>query len=816
MPPEQAAGEHVDARADVYALGACLASVVSGRKPSALATPRSGEPGLQHFSLEETPGVPRDLLAIIKKAMAASRTQRYPDAKALADDLNRYLARQPVEAHEYSVAERVARWVQRHRALALATVTVLVLAALGASLATVREAGLRREAETSTRSLLEVQGRTELAAGRPRRAAVYFAEALKRAPGDAALRMLLEQSVRALAAKQFELAGMQRDVVTVDWSPDGKWLATGGDDEWTRLWNAETGALAKAVTQHARGLDDVSFSRDSRFVVSCGGDRKVRISSVESLSEVGAFDDPNPYRCLFTPDGAKVVVGDQSGEVRVYDWKRGTKLNTLTQHTNRAQSLSFAPSGELVVLSWDRTASIWDGATFTQLRVLRDFESEGASAAFSHDGRWAALAESDFSIHFYRLPSWEHAHRIRTPEDSRFPGIGFSLDDQQLFARSAEGVVRAWHVQSGALLATIDVVPEGKLFASAMSPDAKRLLTAGLSGAAAVWSLDGVLDYRVVRWPDETRPVVLPGEVGARGQFVLPDSNGKLSVLEPDGGLSARFDVGEWPGSVAVSDAAGTVLVSNERKGFRDLKVRASGDGSVVGVVPHQGMIINVAVTRDGSKFATACYDGKVRLIDAKTGALLLTAPVATDRLSAVTFSPDGTELAAAEGNGVVHLLDAASGVERRKFTASATWIDDVEYAPDGKRLVTAGRQDHRVRVWDLSTLSMQFDWGEHSNNVVRARFSSDGKRVVSVGVDHVALLHDATTGQLLRSWRGPSETAEFLAGDRELLTTGYDGYVVVWNLASDARSNAELLSYVEQHAPWRIEGGKLTSAQRP
>ncbi|MBL8911771.1 MAG: protein kinase [Archangium sp.] len=810
MPPEQAAGENVDARADVYALGACLASVVSGRKPSSMATPRSGEPGVQHFALEETRGVPRDLLAIIKKAMSASRAERYADAKSLAEDLNRYLARQPVGAHEYSLAERIARWVQKNRALALATVTVLVLSALGATFATFREAGLRREAETSTRSLLEVQGRSELAAGRPRRAAVYFAEALKRAPGAAALRMLLEQSVRSLAARQFELTGMQRDVVTVDWSRDGKWLATGGDDEWTRVWNAETGVLLKALTQHARGLDDVTFSADSTLVVSCGGDHKVRVSSLAAQSEVAVFDDPNPYRCIFTPDGTRVVVGDQSGEVRVYDWKAGTKLHTLVQHTNRAQDLVFAPSGELVVVSWDRTASMWDGVEFKQVRLLRDFESEGASIAFSHDGKWAALAESDFSIHLYKLPAWEHAHRIRTPEESRFPGITFSLDDQQLFSRGAEGVVRAWHVSSGALLATIDVVPEGKLFASAMSPDAKRLLTAGLSGASAVWSLDGVLDYRVVPYPDETRPVVNPGEVSASGRFVLPDSSGQLTVLQGDGTVDARYAVGDWPGSVAVSEVNDTVLVSNERRGFNELKVRRLSDGSEVGVVSHPKMIINVAVSRDGSQYATACYDGQARLIDAKTAALVRTIPVAKDRLSALTFSPDGAELAVAEGNGVLHFMDAATGAEKRTLTASATWIDDVEYSPDGKRIVTAGRQDHRVRVWDVATLKLVFDFGDHANNVVRARFSSDGKRIVSVGVDDQALLYDATTGQLLRSWRGPSQTAEFFANDRELLTTGDNGYVVVWNLDADARSNAQLFDFVAQQAPWRIEAGRL------
>ncbi|MBL8951772.1 MAG: protein kinase, partial [Myxococcaceae bacterium] len=808
MPPEQAAGELVDSRADVYALGACLASLVTGTGPRVKAT-QPGGAEFQGFDLGAVSGVPRDLVAIIRKAMSVERRDRYPDARALAEDLNRYLARQPVLAHRYSAAERVGRWVQKNRSVAIATAVVLVLAAVGGTLATVRESGLRREAEASTRSLLEVQGRSELAAGRPRRAAVYFAEALRRAPNDRALNMLLGQSVRSLAARRFELAGMQRDVVSVDWSPDARLLATGGDDEYVRVWDAETGKLLKAVTRHAKGIDQVSFSADSRFVVSCGGDRKVRVSSTETLEEVAAFDDPNPYRAIFSPDGSMIVVGDQSGEVRVLDAKTGAKRFTLSHHTNRAQALSFAPTGELVVAAWDREATVWHGETFTLTRVLPRFESEGAAIAYSHDGRWAAIAESDFSIHLYRLPGWVYSHRIRTPADSRFPGVSFSLDDQQLFSRGAEGVVRAWHVASGALLATIDVQPSGKLFASAMSPDAKRVLTAGLSGSAAVWSLEGVLDYRVIPYPDEARPIVLPGGVTSTGRFVLPDTGGHVAIFEADGGVSSRFDAGEWPSSAALSEPAGTVLASNERKGYRDLKVRRF-DGTDLAVVPHPKMIINVAMTRDGSRYATACYDGSARVIDARSGELLLTAPVSKDRLSALAFSPDGTELAVADGTGLVYFVDAKTGSVKRQVRVSETWVDDVEYSPDGKRLVTGGRQDHRVRVWALDTLAMEHDFAEHTNNVERASFSHDGSQVASVGWDHMAYLHDAETGQLLRSWRGPSQTAEFLAGDRELLTTGYDGYVVVWNIEPDRRSAAELIAFVAEQAPWRLEGGQL------
>ena len=816
MSPEQAAGQPVDPRTDVFALGACLAFVVSGKTPGALATPQVGLAREEAGATTALRGVPRDLAAIINKAMAPQPDARYPDGKALADDLNRYLTRQPVAAHRYSVGERVGRWVQRHRAAALSFGVVVLLAGVGAAFAGVRESVLRRAADAervravaSARSLMEVQGRSELSAGHPRRAAVYLAEALRLAPEDPALRMLLGQAVRPLASRRVALEGMARDVVTVAWSPDGTLIATGGDDELVRVWRADTGALVKAVTAHARGLDAVAFSADGTRLASAGGDRRVRVVRLDTLEETHAFEDPNPYRVIFSPDGSKLVVGDQSGEVRVLDAQTGARLHTLTQHTNRAQELAFAPTGELVVVSWDRTASVWDGQTFALERVLDGFESEGAALAFSHDGAWAAVAESDASIHLYRLPAWTHSHRIRTPDDARFPAISFSADDLQLFARSAEGVVRAWHVSSGALLATIDVQPEGKLFTSAMRPDGKELVTGGLSGAAVIWSLEGVLDYRVLPVDDPARPSLLPGVVGPGGRLALPDTDGWLTLWAADGTKERRFEVGVWPNAMASSEPAQTVLVAHERSGHSNLKLRRL-TGEEVAVVPHPKMVMNVAVSHDGERYATACYDGAVRVIDARTGAIVLTVPVSKERLSAVAFSPDGGELAVADGEGKVFFVDARSGAPRRSFVAHPTWVQDVEYSPDGKSLVTAGRQDHRVRVWELPSLTQRFDFGEHTDNVTRAGFSPDGTRIASVSVDHTALLYDARTGQLLRSWRGPSYTAEFLPGGRELLTSGYDGYAVVWNVEADSRSPQQLLDLVAQQAPWRLRDGRL------
>jgi tRNA A-37 threonylcarbamoyl transferase component Bud32/tetratricopeptide (TPR) repeat protein len=130
MSPEQARGEAVDPRTDVYALGAVLFHLLAGQPP---ITGRSGEEVLARIvagtlpSLADVqPGVPADLLAIVGKAMAFAPGDRYPTARELADDLRQYQTGQLVGAHHYSLGQLLRRWLRRYRA----AVTVAAAAAI--------------------------------------------------------------------------------------------------------------------------------------------------------------------------------------------------------------------------------------------------------------------------------------------------------------------------------------------------------------------------------------------------------------------------------------------------------------------------------------------------------------------------------------------------------------------------------------------------------------------------------------------------------------------------------------------------------------
>jgi tetratricopeptide (TPR) repeat protein len=164
MPPEQARGavEEIDERSDVFALGAILYELITGR------TPHVGETGYEILKkvleepivppLEVEPRAPRELAAIAQRALQAERDDRYPDAAALARDVQAFLTGEIVGAHRYRWHERFRRWVQRRRWALVAS--VLVVAAASGSLVyrqrVLREAAVAAERTRAENVLREV------------------------------------------------------------------------------------------------------------------------------------------------------------------------------------------------------------------------------------------------------------------------------------------------------------------------------------------------------------------------------------------------------------------------------------------------------------------------------------------------------------------------------------------------------------------------------------------------------------------------------------------------------------------------------------
>jgi WD40 repeat protein len=217
--------------------------------------------------------------------------------------------------------------------------------------------------------------------------------------------------------------------------------------------------------------------------------------------------------------------------------------------------------------------------------------------------------------------------------------------------------------------------------------------------------------------------------------------------------------------------------------------VRAQPTPEESGARPHlvlqtgpQESVTSVALAPDGRTVATGSFDGRVRVLDARTGALRLVIGADECRgVSGVAFAPDGRALAASgfAMDKAVRLWDPRTGALVRALAGhEGMETNAVAFAPDGRRLASAGR-DGLVLVWDLETGALRHRLSGHDGAATAVAFAPDGHSLASGGVDRTVRLWDAATGQPRRSFRDLPDRVNALAfsPDGKSLAVGSSGW---------------------------------------
>ena len=156
----------------------------------------------------------------------------------------------------------------------------------------------------------------------------------------------------------------------------------------------------------------------------------------------------------------------------------------------------------------------------------------------------------------------------------------------------------------------------------------------------------------------------------------------------------------------------------------------------------HKGWVRSLAFSPDGTKLATAGEDGLVVLWDATTGQELKAITAHAGPVNTVAFSPDGATLATGGGDKLVKLWNAADGAEKGKLEGHGDALWSVTYSPDGSRLATAGA-DRTIKLWTTSDAKEYATLNGHKDWVTSVAFSSDGNRLVSGSIDGAVKLWD-------------------------------------------------------------------------
>lgn len=192
-----------------------------------------------------------------------------------------------------------------------------------------------------------------------------------------------------------------------------------------------------------------------------------------------------------------------------------------------------------------------------------------------------------------------------------------------------------------------------------------------------------------------------------------------------------------------------------------------------------------LAMTTDGSLFATGGWDGAAKIWDRKTGTVKHTLQHGGVYVHGIAFSPDGTQLATASDDpaGFVQLWNVETGQLIRRFAGHTDAATSVAFSRDGITLLSAS-YDNSARLWNVITGEEQRAFQGHTWWVWQAAFSLDEKQIVTVSQDGTAIVWNRDTGERSPAFtghRGPVYCAAFAPDGRSIITGGFDRRILVW-----------------------------------
>jgi hypothetical protein len=201
----------------------------------------------------------------------------------------------------------------------------------------------------------------------------------------------------------------------------------------------------------------------------------------------------------------------------------------------------------------------------------------------------------------------------------------------------------------------------------------------------------------------------------------------------------------------------------------------------------HEGSVVSVAFSPDGTRLITGSFDKTARIWDAATGRELTRLTGHSDTVGAAYFSPDGGRVVTASLDKTARVWDPSTGRVIALLSGHKDLVETAMFSPDGKRIVTASN-DRTARIWDAATGRELKVLSGHKDQVVSATFSPDGRRIATASADRTARLWDAVDGSALLTFAGHRdvvETVAFSPDGRELVTASADKTARIWDAAT-------------------------------
>jgi eukaryotic-like serine/threonine-protein kinase len=440
MSPEQASGEELDARSDLFSLGVVLYELAAGEPPFQGKTPLAVLKRVteeQPVPLRERdPELPEWFVHVVDRLLAKKPADRFQSAREVADTLEHFWAL--LKSSETLVCPK-KKTANLWKSITLGTAAGLLTLLLGA-------------------------------------AGVFFLAPRRDRPEE---RVLVPKHV---------LRGNAGPLWSLAVTGDGKGLAMGTDDGRVKFWDIGGEKVAWTLNAHKGTIWSLALS--SQYLATASDDGPAKVWDLNTRHELHALANSAGTRSLaFDPEGKRLLTGGRSGMVKVWDAASGTETVTTAGHAGLVGAVAFAPNGKTMAsASGDKTIKLWDASSGQENLTLEGHQAGIYGIAFSPDGRFLVSGSWDKTVRLWELASGTPIATLTAPTQDVW-SVDFNAQGTLFAATGEDQMIRVWDFESKKEVAAFRG-SSGAILNLRFVSEPGLIVAAGKEGDARVFSLD--------------------------------------------------------------------------------------------------------------------------------------------------------------------------------------------------------------------------------------------------------------------------------------------------------------------------------------
>lgn len=628
---------------------------------------------------------------------------------------------------------------------------------------------------------------------------------------------------------------------SLDFSPDGKYLITGGSDHTVKIWDLESSKLIKTLHGHIGDIQSVKISPDGKYIASgeiylAYGKAEIKIWEMIGWKLIRTLRTYSDVLALaFSPNGNYLASGGWGNNLEIWNFRTGELIRRIAVQTAIISSVDFSQDGKLLALAGGEVIEVYKTTNWNKVKNLGLRNNGIKIIQFSHNGKYLASGGIDKTVRIWKVKTGKLLLELKGHKKGVI-SVNFSPDDIYLASGDDWEIINIWQVRNGKLVRTIkglkwlwslDWSPNDKYLASGSenidlwdAGSGKHIKTLGESYCSWVNAIDYSPDGKYLALGGLSHVKDYKDIELENGIYILDINNAKLiKTLKGHQGIVNSLNYSHNGKYLVSGSGDKTIKIWDINTGKVIKSIEAHKTEATCVKFSHNGEYIVSGGCDDYDKNTYQCVKGLVKLWKFDTGELIKTFDGHNKNVTSVTFSPNGSYIVST-GDNSIKVWEFKRGVLAQSFKERLSAVT-ITFSSDGNYLATGSYENIKVfdannwiplKVFRLPSRFSQeekiYPWDFATDGITSLDYSIDGKKLLFGNADGLVGIwntQDATVSMVGKIHDRQVKSVKFCPDGKYFVSASWDGIKLMDS--STIKLNVELYQFADTFLALTPEG---------